>query len=61
MHACQETKAADRWLVRGLEPRLDDVLADPMLAPLMTARTVRLLRLAALLARVRSQPRLAAA
>ena len=60
MPACPETSDADRWLVRGLEPRLDDVLADPMLAPVMTPRTVRLLRLAALLARMRAQTRQAA-
>jgi hypothetical protein len=60
MPACPETSDADRWLERGLEPRLDDVLADPMLATVMTPRTVRLLKLAALLARMRAQTRQAA-
>lgn len=60
MHACPETLDANRWLVRGSEPPLDDVMTDPMLAPLMTARTVRLVRLAALLARMRAQTRAAA-
>ena len=60
MPACPENIDADRWLVRGVEPSLDEVLTDPMLAPVMTPRTVRLVRLAALLARMRSQTRAAA-
>jgi hypothetical protein len=60
MPGCPDAEDANRWLERGLEPRLEDVLADPMLAPLMTARTVKLLRLAALLVRVQAQTRAAA-
>jgi len=53
MAGCPKTEDADRWLERGREPALDEVLAEPMLSPLMTERTVRLLKLAALLARLR--------
>jgi len=54
MQGCPKTEDADRWLVRGREPALDEVLAEPMLAPVMTDRTVRLLRLAAMLQRMRA-------
>jgi hypothetical protein len=50
-----EAWEADRWLVRGREPALEEVLAEPMLAPLMTPRTVRLMKLAAVLMRLQAQ------
>ena len=50
-----EAWAADRWLVRGREPALEDVLGDPMLAPIMTPRTVKLIKLTAMLARFKTQ------
>jgi hypothetical protein len=50
-----EAWEADRWLVRGREPALEEVLSEPMLAPVMTPRTVRLLKLAAMLMRLKAQ------
>jgi hypothetical protein len=50
-----EAWEADRWLVRGREPPLEDVLSEPMFAPVMTPRTVKLIRLAAMLARLKAQ------
>ena len=53
MPGCPKTEDADRWLARGREPALDEVLGEPMLSGLMTPRTARLLRLAAMLVRLR--------
>ena len=56
MMNCPQTENADRWLAQGLEPALNEVLGDPMLAPVMTPRTVKMMRLAAMLARLRAAP-----